>query len=389
MENENNNVQTETPVVAPIPGITPGTTPNPTPIPNGVPNGGVNPIPVGTENKNEEKREKNDGRKKVLAAFLMLVVTAISLTTASYAWFTENTTVSIDSITVNVSASNGIQISTDAVTWKGNITNTDITGNAYTGHHNQMPGSLVPSSTGGNVNTTTGFMDMYTGSLEVDATTTNGYRLISTKANDTAAVASGGFIAFDFFILVSGTQNTTVYLTTGSDVVTSGTDSGLKNAARVAFLYEGNATAGASAAAILLHGADSHKTASQTTNILWEPNSNAHTSSGQAQAANYGQTITTNTVVTNYYGLIAESVAADSLDYQSTAATHFLQVTPDIQTPVNNLANGEYHPLFTLLPGINKIRVYGWVEGQDYDCENDASGSGITFNLAISKNSAP
>src|SRR5574344_121292 len=149
-------------------------------------------------NNNGEKN--NNGRKGVLMAFLMLVVTAISLTTASYAWFTENTTVSIDSITVNVSASNGIQISTDAVTWKGNITNTDITGNAYTGHHNQMPGSLVPASTGGNVNTTTGFMDMYTGSLEVDATTANGYRLISTKANDTAAVASGGFIAFDLFI---------------------------------------------------------------------------------------------------------------------------------------------------------------------------------------------
>ena len=44
------------------------------------------------------KEEKNDNRKKVLTAFLMLIVTAVSLTTASYAWFTENTTVSVEDI---------------------------------------------------------------------------------------------------------------------------------------------------------------------------------------------------------------------------------------------------------------------------------------------------
>lgn len=44
----------------------------------------------------------------------MLIVTAVSLTTASYAWFTENTTVSVEDIEVTVDASNGIQISTDA-----------------------------------------------------------------------------------------------------------------------------------------------------------------------------------------------------------------------------------------------------------------------------------
>ena len=36
------------------------------------------------ETKKEEKQESNDGRKKILTAFLMLVVTAISLTTASF-----------------------------------------------------------------------------------------------------------------------------------------------------------------------------------------------------------------------------------------------------------------------------------------------------------------
>ena len=70
----------------------------------------VNVSPV----QSEVKEEKNDNRKKVLTAFLMLIVTAVSLTTASYAWFTENTTVSVEDIEVTVDASNGIKISTDA-----------------------------------------------------------------------------------------------------------------------------------------------------------------------------------------------------------------------------------------------------------------------------------
>ena len=120
------------------------------------------------ETKKEEKQESNDGRKKILTAFLMLIVTAISLTTASYAWFTENTTVTVDSIDVNVSAANGIQVSVDAVNWKANITTAEITGSAYQGNTNQLPSQIVPVSTIGEVDTATGFMKMYKGSIEAE-----------------------------------------------------------------------------------------------------------------------------------------------------------------------------------------------------------------------------
>lgn len=329
-------------------------------------------------NNNGEKN--NNGRKGVLMAFLMLIVTAISLTTASYAWFTENTTVSVDGIDVNVSAANGIQVSVDAVNWKANITTTEITAAAYTGNTNQLPTRIVPVSTVGNITTSTGFMDIYKGSLEADATTAHGYKLLSTKSTETAGT-NGDFIAFDLFILA--TQATTVYLTTSSDVVATATDTGLKNASRVAFLNEGSVATGASAAAILLHGA--------TTAMIWEPNSDVHTNAGVAQALNYGQTIGNNTVLTSYYGLKApiDTTVTPTIDYQSTSATYFGTVTPTIQTPANNTANGTYQTLITLSAGINKIRVYGWVEGQDYDCENNASGSNITFNIQISKNATP
>ena len=34
--------------------------------------------------------------------------------------------------------------------------------------------------------------------------------------------------------------------------------------------------------------------------------------------------------------------------------------------------------------GITKVRVYMWVEGQDVDCEDKASGGSLSFNLAFS-----
>ena len=44
--------------------------------------------------------------------------------------------------------------------------------------------------------------------------------------------------------------------------------------------------------------------------------------------------------------------------------------------------------VFTLQPGITKVRVYMWVEGQDVDCEDHASGSALTYNLQFSIDSS-
>ena len=38
----------------------------------------------------------------------------------------------------------------------------------------------------------------------------------------------------------------------------------------------------------------------------------------------------------------------------------------------------------TLQAGITKVKVYMWVEGQDVDCENSASGSDISFSFELS-----
>ena len=343
----------------------------------------VNVSPV----QSEVKEEKNDNRKKILTAFLMLIVTAVSLTTASYAWFTENTTVSVEDMEVTVDASNGIQISTDAQKWKASITNADILA-GYTGATNQLPSKLSPVSTIGDVETTTGFMKMFKGNLIADSNIPSGYRLEATRSTEAAGIngaagTEGDFVAFDLFVLA--TQATSIYLTGSSDVVTSGADKGLKNGARLAFLYQGSTTAGDYATARTLKGASSHS-AGTTSNVIWEPNSTTHTNYGIAQAANYGATITDGQAVTPYYGIQTEITTANALDYTSTSETYFKSVTPDILTTVGN-GTDKTLP-FNLAVGINKIRVYAWIEGQDYDCENNASGTKVVFRFQIAKATA-
>lgn len=41
------------------------------------------------------------------------------------------------------------------------------------------------------------------------------------------------------------------------------------------------------------------------------------------------------------------------------------------------------HKVFSLKAGITKVRMYMWIEGLDVDCEDDASGSNIAFDLQL------
>lgn len=330
--------------------------------------------------REKTQREEVVTRRTILIALLMLLVTAISLTTSTYAWFTANSTVTLDSLDVNVTASNGIQVSMDATNWKASLTTADITGPAYTGHKNQVPAGLVPVSTAGTIDDTIGFLNMYKGGVEANAT--QGYYILTSEQSIEApdaggdAGTTGDFIAFDLFIQSADAE--TLYLTAGADVVFPATDTGLKNAARVAFLNQGNVPAGSTAAAArALKGA--------TAPIIWEPNSDVHTPAGVSQALDvYGITTTTTAgKLPSYYGVDSEITVANDIQLNAKTAPYLKSVTPNIQT--NDIPVGT-KSVFNILPGVTKVRIYAWIEGQDVDCENNASGSDISFNIQLSKN---
>ena len=346
---------------------------------------------------------KNQKKKSNLKlSILLLILLLIVLTASTYAWFTANQTVTVESIDVNIEAKNGLQISTNAVDWKSIITNADITTNAYTGNTNQLPTSMEPVSTVGEIDTNTGYMKMYYGKVESAETGNNkGKDVLTATAETEPAVddVTPKFVSFDVFLRV--TADTKLKMTNGSKVVKkdSSTDTGIKQASRVAFCVEGTVDAGAATADMTaLKGAKSFLGAGKTV-YIWEPNANLHTSAAVNHASNnYGiKSLTTDGAIANKvtYAGIKQAFATETLLKDSyTEGDNFATITPDYITYAN--AEGEMlksdgsegtpespaeQKIFALSAGVTKVRVYMWIEGQDVDCENNASGTDISYNL--------
>lgn len=322
-------------------------------------------------------KKKNQRKNNLQYSLLLLLLLLVFLIVSTYAWFTSNQTVTISTLDVNVKTSNGLQISADAVNWKTILQKEDITGATatYSTNTNQLPAEMEPVSSAGTVSN--GLMDMFFGDVNANDTG-DGYTLVTTKETDTRG-ETGRYIAFDIFLRVD--TATKVYLTTDSNVIPKGTDKGLQNAARVAFIDEGNASIETAPSAIqaLKNG---------TTSIIWEPNYDVHTPAGVLNAQEvYGVTTqTTGAAQIAYDGVKAEfnleqGVLLTTAD-EDTFPAYFGAVTPGISTVQNFSTQQE---LLDLKAGVTKVRIYMWIEGQDVDCENNASGTDISFNVQITK----
>ena len=331
----------------------------------------------------EEKDLRKQNRRKrkkyrLLILLLLLFGTGIMLATSTYAWFTANKTVSIGTLQVQIEAKNGIQISADGTNWKSIVQKTDLTSasTTYGAAKNQLPDVLEAVSTGGVVNND-GQLPMYYGNIGTNAE--GNYILTATKETD-ANGTSGKYIAFDLFFKVD--KQTDIWITPNSGVkTTDATDTGIKNASRIAFVVLGNTTAGDTVANIQ---ALNKGTASST--YIWEPNYNIHTPAGIANARDvYGKVdVTADNAILPYSGVISEINDSDNIllgnATQTDDDTKFKNVTIAYKTKANFT---HYIPAFQLSNGITKVRIYMWVEGQDVDCENNASNGNITFDLQI------
>ena len=328
----------------------------------------------------KDSRKERKRRRKLFLALIMILLLVATLGTATYAWFTANRTVTVEAINVNVSTSQGLQISTDATNWKSIVTNNDITTANWTGVVNQLPSgsnTLSPVSTVGTVDSN-GYMEMFKGTVETNASTGNN-TLIASKSTETGGTDKdkGDFVVFDLFFQSSQAQ--TVYLTSNSSVVFHGdTDKGIQNAARVAFIKEGSVEYGASPeAAQVLKGEQSK--------LIWEPNYDVHKASGVNNASDvYGITVgTTGGSKLAYKGVKKEIAKANEQPLNSTNGEYFGDVTT-VGSVAAGIPTTEYINAFDVAEGVTKVRIYMWIEGQDVDCEDHASGSALTYNLQFS-----
>ena len=327
-------------------------------------------------------------KRKLKYLLLLLFLTIIMLSSTTYAWFTANRVVTVRTINVHVEASGGIEISADGAKWKTIVFPDDITAvhdTTYPTSVNQLPNNMEPVSTGKDIDGSNGFMKMYLGLT--DSNDDGEYILTSTRSIETESngpTSDGKFIAFDLFFKTS--SDSTLYMTKESKVgyLSEDTSKGIAGAARVAFVMEGNVPQGTPVADI-----QALKNASRDTTYIWEPNYDVHTSEGVANANNtYGiATTTTGANRIDYDGVVAEMAKENNvLIGRATEANYpglFKRINVDYPTRKDFTDNVQ---VFSLQSGITKVRIYMWIEGQDVDCENNASYDDITFDLQLTVN---
>lgn len=331
---------------------------------------------------NKEKRKRRRTRKIILLLIWALFLFTL-LTSSTYAWFSVNRVVSIESLDIHVDVKGGLEISTNAIDWTNSLQSIDIVDahNTYSQSINQLPETLKPVSSGGIVNDNH-FLNMYYGIAQQIGT--NIYYSINSKIDveKESFDDSGKFIAFDAFLRLQ--SDATVYLTNYSGTVVTDEieGNGIENAIRVGFILQGHTALESSptTAQNMLNGTTDDL-------ILWEPNYDTHTENGVEHAMSiYGINTTTSggdRII--YDGIISEFGYEKDVNVGKAKHTYFPEYfkEADIDIATKNgfdkyetfIENGER--------GIYKIRIYIWIEGQDVDCEDHASVGNVLFNLGF------
>ena len=340
----------------------------------------------------KRKSNKRNRKNRLFLLILLLSLSILLLVMSTYAWFTSNTTVSVESLDVNVTTVNGLQISADAVNWKAKVLKNDISTavNNYPAVKNFLPDTLDNVSTVGAV--TNGYMEMFHGT--VTANDDGSYALYTTQVDEIGRTGSCTgdsectgiyFIAFDLFFKVDATTQVNL-VGLNSGVTPKDADTGIKNTVRVAFVKEGHVDVGSTASAA--QALKASYSAGSSDVIIWEPNYDTHTQAGVDNALSvYGITVPlSGGSGLAYKGVKAAFDRSVGVKINTTGSAsynqYFADVTPSMRTIYGNTDDQTFA---TLQAGVTKYRVYWWVEGQDVDTENGATGKQMTLNLSFAK----
>lgn len=326
------------------------------------------------------KRQK---KNRLFYLLLLLFVTVISLSVSSYAWFTSNRLVKVDLLNVSVKAQGGIEISVDGSNWKSSVSADDITKarENYPNSVNQIPSVLEPVSS---------VMDIDNGKVKlfygVALNNSDGdYILDTTRSIEEESFgndSNGKFVTFDLFLKVN--KDIDLYLTPESNVTYGGdTSFGIENAVRFAFVVEGSTFTGSSLDVI------QNLTTNDRNNVyVWEPNYDVHTLNGVNNARDvYGINIGTTSDSLLYDGVAKEFDKDKNITTTKANSKYYPEYFSTVKVDYYTISGFNNNvKMFNIKNGISKIRVYMWIEGQDVDCENNASIGNVALSLQFSSN---
>lgn len=332
--------------------------------------------------RNIRGRQTNTERKKRLFSAFLLILSIVALTGGTYAWFTNNQSISNDDISIGVKPGSVLKISTDATpnSWKDTIVLDDIINADYTygvTRYNNYPTMYRPVSSAGYVNSN-GFGEFFLG--HISKKITGGYK-ISAEAVTEQDGSEGYLLSFDLYFKTGSNQvlnldarNSRIrYKHQETD---RNTTEGIENAVRMAFIYQGSIVDESNVHNIqALHG-------DSTSAIkIWEPNDDVHNTSAIAAAKEfYNLTINDGDVV-SYEGVKAAIPENLGISLGVPNSTYFESLGTKLISTHKTAA--DEISLFNINDGVSKVRVYLWIEGQDVDCENEVSGTSFEIDLVF------
>lgn len=298
--------------------------------------------------KEKLKTKKN---KPFFVAIVMLVVSAIVITTASFAWFTLGRNVGVREMDVKISSKEGIVISGNTNEFTDFLnkdeldgTNTTSTYRAYAGNTNVFPDVISPSSsnfqfgvgslpaffTGGISSTATGDKEMET----IAVTNSNG---IGYPEGHSAT-----YYVFDVFVKYEGERE---------EFTVNVGDSTIK--------VKQDTTAG-----------------SPTQNAEVEKSMRLGFVNLGVVSGDPGSTYSKNGVRIFAPGRVdgtASSISPIGSEGKSTSVSGSVATGGSILSsyPSGSVAPSGNDATMTLAKGINRVRVYVWMEGQDSTCTDE------------------
>ena len=83
-------------------------------------------------------------KRLLIVSIVMLLVIAVALSTATYAWFTSNASVTASTVTLNAESSGGTAL---GIGWYGSTTGTSITANSASNYKPMVPSALSVGNT--------------------------------------------------------------------------------------------------------------------------------------------------------------------------------------------------------------------------------------------------
>lgn len=309
--------------------------------------------------------KKTIKKRAFVSAIAMLIVSAIVLTSSTFAWFSMSKEATVQSMDLTVSSPEGIQISANASAWTASLAvdeifNTDDATtsryDAYEGNNNLYPADLIPvSSAFAGANSSTGYANFFKATLN-----DSGVATVTTVAQSKDSQDAAGLVAFDLFFKVAEAQ--TVYF--GTSTFTDDSGSKILSALRVAFTPLGNVAIGTDAATATALNTFS----AGTKNVVYEVDSLTRSDDATALGIADGALTTEYLYSTGGNGRTAQNgvLVGSGTSLNGTAVNDQSDATAKA---------------FKLSAGITKVRVYIWVEGQDVDCLNSVAGAALTANL--------